>query len=254
MNRLCATALCLLTLTPIATADEATERLVLATYKLFNDSSVATGFIIKKDEASFVVTADHVLRGMKGQEMLLVARRKNDNGSYRREDVPVPIRRDGKDLWIKHKKHDLAVLQLPDEIDEPGLPFEVLADDSGMKVGDELRATTFPERFEANGAGFPTLRGGFVASFPLGPHNVHPTFLIDMTSWGGDSGGPAILANSDSETPTIVGIVVGKHQITDSSKESRYVEKKTHYPLNISYAVHASFARQMILDLTKDES
>lgn len=253
MNRICAIALCLFNLAPFAAADEATERLVLATYKLFNDSSVATGFIIKKDETSFVVTADHVLRNMKGGEMLLVARRKNDNGSYRREDLAIRIRKDGKDLWTKHQEHDLAVLQLPDEIDEPGLPFEALAEDSGMKVGDELRATTFPERFEANGAGFPTLRGGFVASFPLGPHDVHPTFLIDMTSWGGDSGGPAILANADSETPTIVGIVVGKHQITDTKKESRYVERKTHFPLNISYAVHASFARQMILDLTKDE-
>ena len=248
MIRLCTLAVCLFASIPPANGDEATERLVLATYKLFNEASTATGFIIEKEETRFIVTADHVLRGMRGDNLILVARRKKDDGSFRREDVSIPIRRDGKDLWTKHAKHDVAILPLPAEIDEPGLPFEVLAEDSGMQVGDEIRAITYPERFEANGAGFPALRGGFIASYPLSPHKIHPTFLIDMTSWSGDSGGPAILANSDQETPILIGIVVGKHQITDTKSESRYVEKKTHYPLNISFAVHASFARQMILD------
>lgn len=227
-------------------AGEETEKLVLATYKLFNEAVTATGFIVKTDDRTFVVSAAHVFEGMRGDQFLLVARKAEEDGEYRRNDRPVPIRADGKPLWKKHPKQDIAVLPLPDDFDEPGLPFEALAEDSGMKVGDELRITTYPEKFEANGAGFPALRIGIVASFPLTPHKIHGTFLIDMTSWGGDSGGPVILA--DEAEPVVVGIVSGKHQITDSSNESRYVERKVHYPLNISFAVHASFARQLILD------
>lgn len=233
-------------LTSAARADEATEKLVLATYKLFHDSSVATGFIVKTEERDFIVTAAHVLENMRGDGMLLVAREKQESGEFKRRDIPVRIRKAKQPLWKKHPDHDLATLELPDEIDEPGIPLESLAEDSGMTVGDSLRTIVFPERFEANGAGFPTLRGGVVASYPLAPHNIHATFLIDMTSWSGDSGGPVQLVDEEREQPVVVGILVGKHSITDTSKESRFVERKTFYPLDISFAVHASFARKMI--------
>ncbi|MFT5465175.1 MAG: hypothetical protein ACI8UO_000262 [Verrucomicrobiales bacterium] len=238
--------------TSAASADEATEKLVLATYKLFNESSTATGFIVKTEDRSFLVTSAHVFEKMEGSEFLLVARRKQDSGEFTRLDVPIPLRKKREPLWKKHADHDIAILALSEDIDEPGIPLESLAEDSGMTVGDDLRTIVFPERFEANGAGFPTLRGGFVASYPLTPKNVHALFLIDMTSWGGDSGGPVQLVKAGAENPIIVGILAGKHQITDTKKESRYVERKIDYPLNISYAVHASFARKMIEDELAD--
>ena len=244
--------LVLLLLFTVARADEATEKLVLATYKLFNDSSVATGLIVKTGERDFVVTAAHVFENMRGDVFLLVARSKQDSGEFSRKDISIPLRRDSNPLWKKHPDHDLAILELPDEIDEPGIPLESLAEDSGMTVGDSLRTIVFPERFEANGAGFPIVRGGVVASYPLTPHKIHATFLIDMTSWGGDSGGPVQLIENESENPIIVGILVGKHSITDTASESRFVERKTHYPLDISFAVHASFARKMIEEFEAD--
>ena len=73
-----------------------------------------------------------------------------------------------------------------------------------------------------------------------------------MTSWSGDSGGPVQLVDEKSENPIVVGVLVGKHSITDTSKESRFVERKTFYPLDISFAVHASFVRTMIEEFDTD--
>ena len=39
-------------------------------------------------------------------------------------------------------------------------------------------------------AGFPILRSGRVASFPLGPSTAFPTFLLDFSVFPGNSGGP----------------------------------------------------------------
>jgi hypothetical protein len=82
----------------------------------------------------------------------------------------------------------------------------------------------------------------------LTPIKPHPFFLVDTTAWSGDSGGPVMHASlrSPGGSPLVIGIVAGMRNITDTVKESRFVERKTHYPLGISEVLHVAFARELI--------
>ncbi|TWT81030.1 Trypsin [Planctomycetes bacterium CA13] len=245
-----------------ARCDDAAERLVLSTYKLSNGASTATGLVVRceiNDEESryFVVTANHVLDQMKGDSCILVSRTRNNDGSYQRKEKQVFIRESNKPLWNKHRNHDLAILPLADSIQVDALPFESLATNEQMSmvdVGDRLSFAVFPERTEANGAGFPILRSGNIASFPITPVKNHPLFLVDATTWKGDSGGPVIHRSlrSPNGGPVVVGMILGMRNITETVRESRFVERKTDYPLGIAEVLHAVFARELITEMTTD--
>jgi hypothetical protein len=45
----------------------------------------------------------------------------------------------------------------------------------------------------ANQAGFPILRSGRVASYPVAPAKIFPTFLLDFAVFPGNSGGPVFM-------------------------------------------------------------
>jgi len=239
----------------LAQSDDAAEKLILATYKLANETSTATGTVVCYETADgnrkcVIVTADHVLTQMKGNSCVLVSRSRNGEG-YQRQEIRVPIRSNGKPLWSKHAEHDLAVLPLPDSVKVDALPFESLATENlftKVHTGDAVWLAVFPERSEANDAGFPILRNGSFASYPITPVKSNPAFLVDTTSWKGDSGGPVIHQSlrSSSGGPIMVGIIRGMRNITDTVKESRFVERKTDYPLGITEVLHVVLAREMI--------
>ncbi len=249
-------ALCFLVSIPASHGDEAAEKLVLATYKLANGSSTATGTVYLRETEEgksqrFVVTAAHVVEAMKGDSFTLVSRTQREDKVFLRKEMIVPIRKDGKPQWKKHAAHDIAVLLLPESVTVEAIPYDCLATEDVLgqvRVGDNLRLAVFPERSEANPAGFPILRGGVLASHPIVPVKPHPAFLVDTTAWPGDSGGPVIHASlrSPSGGPVVIGIVRGMRNITDTVKESRFVERKTHYPLGVSEVLHAVFARELI--------
>ncbi|MDF1842822.1 MAG: trypsin-like peptidase domain-containing protein [Rubripirellula sp.] len=250
-------SICILvaSIAPFAFAENPVEQLLLATYKLDNESSTATGTVICVDSDAanrqcVVLTADHVLSKMRGDGCTLVSRTAVAAG-FQREEIRIPIRSEGRMLWKKHPHFDLAVLPLPKSVTINSLPLTSLATAAQMTdvhPGDNVRIAVFPERSEANGAGFPLLRHGSLASFPLIPVHPHPRFLIDTTSWSGDSGGPVMhhSLRSAEDGPLIIGVVTGMRSITDTTKESRFVERRTHYPLGITEALHATFAREII--------
>lgn len=241
---------------PLAYGDEGAEQMVLATYKLVNDSSTATGTVYQREcddgkAQRFLVTAAHVFEGMKGDHCTIVSRKRRDDGLYMREEIQTAIRGNDKPLWTKHPTEDIAVLLLPESISINALPLDSLPTEDALKpvhVGDDVRSAVFPERSEANPAGLPILRGGVLASHPLLPVKPHPMFLIDTNAWPGDSGGPVAhkTLRSPSGGPLVIGIVRGMRNITDTVKESRFVERKTHYPLGISEVLHAALARELI--------
>jgi len=242
-----------------AKCDEAAETLVLATYKLQNESSTATGLAVRFETSNgqirrVLVTANHVLQQMSGDHCVLVSRIRHNDDTFVRQEITIPIRDAGRPVWKKHGKHDLGVLPLPAAIEIETVPFDSLVTDEQLAkvhTGDAVRLAVFPERSEANRAGFPVLRGGFVASYPVVPAALHPAFLVDTTAWTGDSGGPVMHANlpSPSGGPLVIGVVRGMRNITDTVKESRFVERRTHYPLGISEVLHARFVRDVILEL-----
>jgi len=235
-------------------ADDAAEQLVLATYKLANESSTATCLVVSREGekgARYIVTANHVLAQMRGDSCNLISRTAQKNETYKRDKIQVTIRRDGEDLWEKHPDYDLAVLRLPDSVEVNTLPFDSLASEAELKemhTGDTVHLAVFPEKTEANGAGFPILRMGTIASYPIMPIKQHSRFLVDTTTWGGDSGGPVVHKSLRSRNggPLVLGIVLAQKNITDTERESRFVERKTNYPLGISEVLHAVFARDLI--------
>lgn len=251
-------AFCFMILLPQVHADEAAEKLILATYKLANDSSTATGTVYRREtddgkSQCFLVTAAHVFESMKGDTFALVSRTRREDGVFMRQEIPLPVRQDGKPLWKKHASEDIAVLLVPESVSVEALPFDCLASEESLEkvhAGDDVRLAVFPERSEANAAGLPILRGGVLASHPLLPVKPHPAFLVDTTAWPGDSGGPVShkSVHSPSGGPLVIGIVRGMRNITDTVKESRFVERKTHYPLGISEVLHAALARDLILE------
>ena len=64
-----------------------------------------------------------------------------------------------------------------------------------------MMALGFPQGLAANTAGFPILRSGRVASYPLGPSRAYPTFLLDFSVFPGNSGGPVFMHNDARRSP-----------------------------------------------------
>lgn len=82
------------------------------------------------------------------------------------------------------------------------IPTTVLAEDKdivelGIHPGDELKALGFPLGLASNDIGFPILRSGQIASYPLLPTKETLTFLFDFRIFDGNSGGPVYLVDSN---------------------------------------------------------
>ncbi|MFQ5688037.1 MAG: hypothetical protein ACE5GV_15425, partial [Candidatus Scalindua sp.] len=82
-----------------------------ATCKISGPGSLGTGFIIgtpdkENPEKAFytLVTADHVLRAVQGEIVVLTFRQKQKDETWTRLEIPVQIRSKKKELWKKHPK------------------------------------------------------------------------------------------------------------------------------------------------------
>ncbi|MEI7909020.1 MAG: serine protease [Verrucomicrobiota bacterium] len=234
-------------------ADFATETLD-ATYKLFNKDSTATCLFVRReapDTALYLVTAAHVFDKAKGDTAIIVLRETRADGSYQRRDHPVAIRRDGKPLWIRHPTEDTAVLRLTEAPPVPVgvLPMAALADEArlaaaGLHICSAVFVLTFPERFEANDAGFAVARQGIIASHPFSPVQTYHTFLADFTTFAGDSGGPVFVAAADGH-PLVIGMVLAQFR-HDERVTMEYEERTIHHPLGLGTVLHAQFIRDTI--------
>lgn len=237
-----------------AAAADFASQVLDATFKFFDPDSTATCFLVCRsapDSRPYLVSAAHVLETVKGETAVLVLRKAHPDGSYERADTKVAIRRGGRELWARHKREDVAVLPLDEPLPVPVacLPESVLADEAGLRASgvhlcSPLFVLTFPQRFEANAAGFPVARQGVFASPPLLPARTHPTFLADFTTFAGDSGGP-VFVPAAPDRPMIAGLVVAETFFDDRIK-SEYEDRLVHYPLGIGTVLHAEYIRETL--------
>jgi hypothetical protein len=169
--------------------------------------TVGTGFLISSVGAdgsprTILVTANHVLEKMPGAKARIGYRVSNPDGSWSYSPQQLVIRdATGHELWTHHPARDVAAITIsaPPEFARAAIPLDYLAGDDTfgkyrIDAGDEMMALGFPRGLAANQAGFPILRSGRIASYPIAPAKIFPTFLLDFSVFPGNSGGPVFMS------------------------------------------------------------
>ena len=143
-----------------------------------------------------LVTATHVLEGISGDFGTINFRSKQADGSYIEKHIKVALRQAGKPLFTKHPDVDVAAMYiaLPREFKQALLPLDLLATDEmftkfEIHPGDELHCLGYP-LFASGPHGYPILRSGKIASYPLVPVKDVKSWLFDFRIFKGNSGGP----------------------------------------------------------------
>ena len=190
--------------------------------------TVATGFLISDPTADgrprvVLVTADHVFEGMPGDRATIGYRVKGADGLWTYAPQQIPIREGGKPLWTRNPNRDVAVITItaPPEFAKAAIPLAWLGGDDALaryqlSPGEQMMTLGFPQGLSANAAGFPILRSGRVASYPLGPSAAYPTFLLDFQVFPGNSGGPVWMDEAGADGPKLIaGILTQQVQKGD---------------------------------------
>jgi len=260
---------CLLSVAGRAFTTELNTVMMEATCKIQGPGSTGTGFIIGKpdtnstDKAFYtLVTADHVLSKMQGETAVLVLRQYRDTNQWVRLELPIRIRIGTTNLWTKHPDVDVAgiFVRLPTNTVRRLLTTAELIGDKQLTEyeihpGMELMCLGYPFGAEANALGFPILRSGRIASYPLTPTKITKTFLFDFTVFRGNSGGPVYFMEKNptygggvylgSAIYGIAGLVVEERNITETIQEL-YEKKEKTTPLQLGAVIHASFIKELV--------
>lgn len=220
--------------------------------------TVGTGFLINAPTAdgrprTILVTANHVFAKMPGANARIGYRFSNSDGSWSYSPQALKIReRGGDELWTKHPARDVAAIEVtaPPEFARAAIPLNWLAQDdtfakNGVAAGDQMMALGFPRGLAANQAGFPILRSGKVASYPIAPANVFPTFLLDFTVFPGNSGGPVFMSEGARRRP---GAVEAQEVQFVAGLLTQQVELNNER-LEIGIVTHAKYIRETIARL-----
>ena len=265
--RLCAVLVALLWCTSAFAQTDIGSGLMRATFKIEGPGSTGTAFVVGRPMKSdpkrawnVLVTAAHVLEHIKGDKAVLHCRKKKGN-TYERSPITIQIRKEGRALWTKHRKADIAVmyLPLPPDVDLYLIGTGTFITDNEIKQfevhpGDRLLALGFPFGAEGNVFGFPILRSGSIASFPVTRAEGGDTFLFDFEVQRGNSGGPVFMYE---ENPGYGGLlhVGGYHGIIGIVSQGKTITERKHFlfktrtelhPINVAVVVHASLIKEAI--------
>ena len=210
--------------------------------------TVGTGFLIAAPRPdgtprTVLVTAAHVFERMPSEKARIGYRVPNADGSWSYTPQTLTIRTEtGEKLWTKHPTRDVAAISItaPEAFAKAAIPLNWLAQDDTfakeqVTAGDEMMALGFPRGLAANQAGFPILRSGKVASWPVAPANIYPTFLLDFSVFPGNSGGPVFMSSpgGTAQRQFIAGLLT---QQVELNKER----------LEIGIDTHAKYIREAI--------
>jgi S1-C subfamily serine protease len=208
--------------------------------------TVATGFLISDPTPDgqpriVLITADHVFEGMPGDEATIGWRIKASNGTWAYAPQKIAIRAKGRPLWTRNPNRDVAALKIsaPPEFARAAIPLSWLAGDDALannelEPGEEMLTLGFPQGLSSNAAGFPILRSGRVASYPIGPSATSPTFLLDFQVFPGNSGGPVWLDEPGEDGPRLIAGIL-----------TQQVQKDDHF-LGIGIVTQAQFVRDTL--------
>ena len=215
---------------------------------------VGTAFLINAPRPdgtprTVMVTAHHVLDGMASRDARVGWRSEMPGGGWRFAPDPLRIRdMAGDRLWTKHPERDIAVMEIsaPPVFARAAIPLGWLAsgedlDSWQVGPGDELLTLGFPRGYSSNTAGFPILRTGRIASWPLTPIDSFPVFLLDFPVFPGNSGGPVFWTPAARKLP---GTVQPDHPFIAGVLTSEV--RPSDEPLGIGVVAHAGYVREAI--------
>ena len=218
--------------------------------------TVGTGFLLNAPRPdgtprTVLVTAGHVLDRMPGETARIGWRVELGDGGWRFDPQPLAIRNEEQPLWTRHPVQDVAVMEItaPDAFVRAAIPLAWLADeatfgDAEIGPGDEMLSLGFPRGLSANRAGFPILRVGRIASWPLSPIKAFPTFLLDFAVFPGNSGGPVFWTPTarrragaeQVDHPYVAGVLTREVIVEDER-------------LGIGVVAHAEYIRETVEQL-----
>ncbi len=269
--RVTAIILCFLVLPLIhrvASAQEISTILMNNTFEIMGNGPKigqrvsGTGFIMgipRKDNPNLgdtvLITAAHVLNGMSGDSATILLRQMDDRGSYSRYPYPLPIRKNGVNLYITNPDADVAVMyvNLPMDSRIEGLSTQLLTDDSRLEQlqvhpGDGLLCLGFPLGIDFNG--FPILRTGRLASYPITPAKSVKRYLFTFHIFPGNSGGPVYFsfANRFFGGATRIGIQQGVIGLVSEQINSALPEYKNN-GLDVAVVVPSAYILETIAQL-----
>ncbi len=216
---------------------------------------VGTGFLVSVpmpggQTQTVLVTAAHVLEKMPQKDVRVGWRVPSAKGTWSYMPSTIAIRTAaGAPTYTQHPGQDIAVIpiKMPESIKDQVIPYSLLADEGtfeAMKVtaGQEMMTLGYPHGLSANVSGFPILRAGRLASYPVSPSATYPTFLIDLTAVPGNSGGPVFMKSTTSKAGGFVAGVLIK-QVEDENQR-----------LELGVVTEAVFVRQTIDILLKAQA
>ncbi len=246
---------------------EINTTLMRSTFKIADNDSSGTAFILGKPQASdpkkgyfVLVTAAHVLTGMKGEQATLSLRSKQAE-NFTKLPYAVRIRNGSQPLWTTHPATDIAVMyvSLPNNADCTVISTDLLATDEIMRKfelhpGDRLSCLGYPLGAESNDAGFPILRSGYIASFPLMPAATIKSFLFDFNIFAGNSGGPVFFVDSNrvyggstniGTVQFLMGLISEQRVVNEQVKSLNELRLETHR-LGLANVIHAALIREAL--------
>jgi hypothetical protein len=202
---------------------------------------------------------------MAGETATLVGRRLDSSGTWQRTNYTIRIRAGTNDLWLKHKTLDIAAVPI-------NVPRDALrnipttdhfisqkrAEELQLHPGDRLYCLGYPLGMEGNAVGFPILRMGIIASYPILPVKDNPTFAFAFDVFGGNSGGPVYLYETSRKIGNkidfgttrfgIAGIVVSERTF-QSYTETLTEKRQTTTSLAISDVIQAEFILELLEEI-----
>jgi hypothetical protein len=233
----------------IGKAAEPLEDAMRGTVRISEGDSSATAFVVDlgeeagKEKRFALVSAAHVFEEMRKSTCTVHFRAADGKGGFSRHATDLKVREGDKPLWVRQPSADVAAIfvELPEKVDV--VPFEIgqianedFFDAGKLRIGQEVYVPCFPAKIESNEAGFPILRKGSIATFPLTSPTVGDAILIDYSHFGGDSGSPVVTIVDDE--PIVVGVATAMLRQMDTVT-SEFEERTTHTPLGLASAVRS---------------
>lgn len=239
-----------------------------------------TGFIIGKRDSDtsqmaliVLVTAKHVLDDIGGEFAYLKLRYKNTDTSYNEFVQQIRIRNENEKCWYIDEDQSIDIAALPISLPEKFLEYfgnyflsdELLATDSAISLlelhpGDEVFSIGFPLGIGSNYFGFPLLRSGKIASYPLLPTSTYKTMLIDMNVFEGNSGSPVYICENSriiQNNKIVFEVIAILGVLTTSIKQISYIEYQNmsieeKIPLGLGGVVPSSYLLKILQKIETD--